>query len=431
MSDLPPGFVVEGGNDLPLGFVVGDAPKKKFGLEDTWPAKLAKGIYNAVTLPGDVAQGNVSMTGENGRTNPAVINRSAELATLASPMSPAARSGVGFMGAVKTVDTPAPTREALESAAGSAYDKARNLGVEVHPQGVADLGSRIDAALNDLGINGELAPKTFSVLKKIADPPDGSVATVANLEALRRSFGHAAKDFSNPTEQLAASNAKQHLADYLAAIPDQDVIRGPASEVSGLIKGANSNYAAAKRSELIAEQLQKADQNAAAANSGANVGNAERQKLKQIYQNDRKSAGYSDDELAQMDKIIRGTPLGNSLRAAGNYLGGGGGLGALHSSSAGAAVGATVGGPIGAAVGAVAPPAVGYGLKKFSDRIGQREINLLDEMVRRRSALGQSMPETMTGSVSPQQAALARELMLGAAPREPYRGQNLGPLQPQ
>lgn len=412
MSDLPPGFVVDAGDGLPPGFVVGDAPKKKFGIEDTWPVRLAKGVYNAVTLPGDVSQGNVQMTGADGHTNPEVIGRSAELATLASPMSPAARAGAGWAGAVKTVDAPAPTREALESAATSGYDKARRLGVEIHPQGVADLGGRIDAALNDLGINGELAPKTFSILKKVSNPPEDSVATVSNLDTLRRSFGHAAGDFSNPTEQLAATRAKQHLADYLAAIPDEDVIRGPAAEVSGLIKGANSNYAAARRSELIAEQLQKADQNAASANSGANVGNAERQKLKQIYQNDRRSAGYSDDELAQMDKIIRGTPLANKTRALGNMLGGGGGLGGAASAAIGGAATAHMGG-----VGAVAP-VVGYGLKKFSDKLGQKEINLLEEMVRRRSQLGESMPDTMTGSVSPEKAALARALMLGAVPQQ-------------
>jgi hypothetical protein len=416
MSDLPPGFVMtapqESSSDLPPGFVMGQPAKKPFGLGDTWPARLAKSIYSAVTLPGDVAQGNVSMTGEDGHSNPEVINRAAELASIASPMSPAARSGVGFAGALKTVDAPAPTREALETAAGSGYDSARGLGVEIHPQGLSDLGGKIGASLNEMGIDGELAPKTFSILKKISNPPEDAVATVSNLETLRRSFGHAAGDFTNPTEQLAASKAKQHLSDYLAAIPDQDVIRGPASEASGLIKDANSNYAAAKRSELIAEQLQKADQNAAAANSGANVGNAERQKLKQVYQNDRKSAGYSDDELAQMDKIIRGTPLANKTRTLGNLLGGGGGLGGAASAAIGGAATAHMGG-----VGAVAP-VVGYGLKKFSDNLGKKEINLLDEMVRRRSALGQSMPDKMAGSVSPERAALARALMLGATPQQ-------------
>lgn len=51
-------------------------------LMQTWPARLAKGAYSAVTLPGDVYQGNVSMYGPDGHTNPEVINRSADLAGL-------------------------------------------------------------------------------------------------------------------------------------------------------------------------------------------------------------------------------------------------------------------------------------------------------------------------------------------------------------
>lgn len=51
-------------------------------LSQTWPARLAKDVYSAFTLPGDVYQGNVSMYGDDGRTNPEVINRSADLAGL-------------------------------------------------------------------------------------------------------------------------------------------------------------------------------------------------------------------------------------------------------------------------------------------------------------------------------------------------------------
>lgn len=55
-------------------------PAASFGLGDTWPARLAKSIYHAVTLPGDVYAGNVSMVGDDGRTNPAVVDRAADLA---------------------------------------------------------------------------------------------------------------------------------------------------------------------------------------------------------------------------------------------------------------------------------------------------------------------------------------------------------------
>lgn len=49
-------------------------------LSETWPARMAKDAWQAVKLPGDVYQGNVPITGEDGRTNPEVINRAADLA---------------------------------------------------------------------------------------------------------------------------------------------------------------------------------------------------------------------------------------------------------------------------------------------------------------------------------------------------------------
>lgn len=58
------------------------AAKPSFGLGDTWPARIAKAMMSAAKLPGDVYQGNVSMTGDDGRTNPQVIDRAAELGGL-------------------------------------------------------------------------------------------------------------------------------------------------------------------------------------------------------------------------------------------------------------------------------------------------------------------------------------------------------------
>lgn len=421
-DDLPPGFVIQGqqqDDDLPPGFVVqgqqaAAAPKASFGLSDTWPARLAKSLYSAVTLPGDVYQGNVSMMGEDGHTNPEVINRAAELASLAGPTSAVAGSGpaiAAVAGLGKQVPV-APTREALLAAATQGYDKARGLGVDIDPSAVVGLGQRIVQDLDSKGISGELAPKTFSILARAGQAPPDSVATLSNLETLRRAFGHAASDFQNPTEQLAARAAKGHLDDYLAAIPDADVIRGPASEASQVLKDARGNYAAAKRSEQITDAVEAADLQAAAANSGQNIGNANRQRLKSILTSDRKSAGYSDEELAQMEQVIRGTGLGNAARYAGNLLGGGGGLGA-----------AVVGGGAGAMTGGLGSflPLVGVGLKKASDASVARGVSSLDEMVRLRSPLADiltqnRMPSTDTSATN---QAIAR-LLLMSQPQPQY-----------
>jgi hypothetical protein len=51
-------------------------------MTETWPARLAKSALEALMLPGQVYQGQVSMTGPDGRTNPEAINKAADLAGL-------------------------------------------------------------------------------------------------------------------------------------------------------------------------------------------------------------------------------------------------------------------------------------------------------------------------------------------------------------
>lgn len=67
-------------------------------LAQTWPARAVKGILSAVTLPGDVYQGNVSMYGADGHTNPEVINRSADLAGLVMGGGAGAGAGLSHAG---------------------------------------------------------------------------------------------------------------------------------------------------------------------------------------------------------------------------------------------------------------------------------------------------------------------------------------------
>jgi hypothetical protein len=59
-----------------------DRDKLIAALAGTWPVRAVKSGLAALQLPGDVYQGNVSMWGEDGRTNPEVIEKSSDLAGL-------------------------------------------------------------------------------------------------------------------------------------------------------------------------------------------------------------------------------------------------------------------------------------------------------------------------------------------------------------
>jgi hypothetical protein len=413
-DDLPPGFVLAqpASDELPPSFVAG---KKKFGLGDTWPARLAKDIYSAVTLPGDVAQGNVSMWGEDGHTNPEVIGRSAELAQTASPVSPAARMGVGWAGALKTKDAPAPTQQALETASDAAYKEARGMPFEMDPAAVRDWAAKTQGDLTEAGRLQRFAPDTHSVLNDLQAAPDNSVVTGSNLVSAREALREASRNFTNPREKGAAERAIRDFDEFVARPPKESVMAGSAPAFAERAEAARRDYAALKRSEQIAEALRAADLSAGSAHSGQNLDNATRQRFRSILLSDKNSAGYSEPEIAQMERVVKGSTLGDTARFAGKLLGGGGGLGALHAAATGATAGFAAGGPIGAAIGVTAP-AVGFGLNKLANALTNKEVRKLDELVRARSALGDSLPERGVAEPELRQKLLARYLMMQAPP---------------
>lgn len=96
-------------------------------LSQTWPAKMGKGILDAVALPGDVYQGNVSMYGVDGRTNPEVIHRSADLAgtVMGGSYPMAERGAVGVFGGrlAQTADHAALTKAETMFSKGSGSQK--------------------------------------------------------------------------------------------------------------------------------------------------------------------------------------------------------------------------------------------------------------------------------------------------------------------
>lgn len=395
---------------------------KPFGLSDTWPARLARGVYDSVasgvTLPADVMAGRARLPSsgavpgsvEFGDPQSAGL-RVADLAGLANPINPMVRSGDRAVAGVATnLKREVPTSEALRGAADAGYKAAGEMGVDIAAKPVQSLGHTIQAGLEKDGVFAELAPKTFSILSKLQNAPDGAIVTVANLDTARKALGHAAGDFTNKTEQLAASRAIKGLDEYLANAPAQDILAGDAAAAADALGQARGNYAAAMRSDSITGKEYRAELNADVANSGQNTGNQLRQRMRDVLVRPKEARGFSDEELAQAERIARGTVPMNTARYIGNLLGGGGGLGQAATAGMGAAVGGAAGGGLGAAVGAAAPVAVGSMAKSLANALTSHQVGKLDEMVRMRSPLYEGASGTVAPDVSGNDAIL-RALM--------------------
>jgi hypothetical protein len=276
----------------------------------------------------------------------------------------------------------APTVAELKGAASAGYKSPEVRGVEIKSETLPQLSQKIRAELDSgLSIDETLAPKTFAILAKAEQAPAGSVVTVQNLESLRRKLGHAAGS-GDKTERLAAIKAQRDIDDFLAHLPKGDVITGDAQAASAILKEARGNYSAAESALTLDRKTQRAELRAAAANSGQNVTNAMRQRMADILLSPSERRGFSSPELVMMERIVRGSKTENIIRGAGNFLGGGGGLGAMVTT----AEGARALGPIGAL--AALP---GAALKSLSNVMTARNIEKLNEMVRADSPLGRKV----------------------------------------
>ena len=374
-------------------------------------AGILGALKRTFMLPGQVMKGEVDpLSGEG-------IERAFEFSTMASPASAAMKAGErvipGVKKALRRPDLNPPTAEELKAASKSQYDAARDMAVDYSADAVQNLANSAIADLEKDGILGELAPKTFSLLKRLGSPPEGAIATGEGLEAARRAFGNAAKDFSNPTEQLAAKRVVERLDSFLEGPDEASVVAGAAADAARLRKTARGNYAASKRSDQITGIREDAELDAAAANSGANADNRTRQRVKALLQSPKKRAGYSDAELEQLRKVVEGTRSSNIARAAGNLLGGGGGLGGLVTSGFGGGAGIMAGSPTLAALGAGLPIA-GRWLKAVSDSMTGKALRQADKLTRKRSPLYEALIQGTPAEAIPaeKRAALIRALLL-------------------
>lgn len=394
----------------------------------------------------DVAEGRLDPTSQQAVTN------TIEPVLLASPMSPAVRVAEkvipGTLRALRQAPAKVPTEQELKAAGVAGFKQVREMGVDYSPEAVKSMANDLRASLENDGILAELAPTTFSVLSKLDTPEVGAgeraVLNINGLIAARRSFQEIAKkvdEKGNPTtDAAAASRAIDALDNFIVGagedmggtgipgvmLPGNDAPRavaGPAADAASVFSDARANYAASKRAKDIEGREYKAEIDTAAANSGLNLDNRLRQTLKSILLKRKEGRGYSKEELALIEDIVRGKYGANAARYWGSFLGGGGGLGATSvtgiGGAAGAAIGTLLGGVPGAAVGGLigstVPNATGFALRKLAGSLTQSRVRSLDEMVRKRSPLYQQAlkrPNSASGLRPEIRSIIDRALLL-------------------
>lgn len=299
--------------------------------------------------------------------------------------------------------------EAVRNAASAGYQSPEIAAVQFRP-GVVDALANTTLRQLDRGrFNDRIAPGTRAILDDMRTPINGARHTIEDLQTTRQQLERLAGNFANPTEQAAASQAIQNLTRYIERMPQGHLAAGDAAAASGAWNTARQNYSAAMTAEKVQNKLTAAENQAQSANSGMNVGNATRQRLRTLINNPKQARGMSEAEGELIENTVQGSRLGNALRYTGNMLGGGGGLGSTLLAAAGGAGTTFAGlGPIGALL-----PIAGVAARKAGNALTTRQANNIVDAILSRAPEMQNIQQQGQRVLSQRQRELlAAQLLL-------------------
>ena len=265
-----------------------------------------------------------------------------------------------------------PTQEELATEATTKGYKGGIMDVPLKDHVLPDIQTNILDTLHEEHFRDYGAPFVFRAVKEL-EAVEGKVPTVADIETVRQVLNKA------PLDQRAAANvARNKINEYLSEIAPTDTVLG--ENVGSALTTIRGNYAALKRSELLSTAAEQGHRAAQSSGMGANLDNALRQQIKKIRNSPKLSRGFNEEELNEMDKIIKGGKLTNLARMFSRF-------GPEHPLT-----GWGMAGIEGIKHGALLPLLTlggGHIAQKMAEGSTQRKIRELDEMVRKRSPLFQ------------------------------------------
>lgn len=216
--------------------------------------------------------------------------------------------------AIRAIPRTGSTVEDLEQAARRGYDQLKNSNTVVRGNDVQNVVSIIENQLKANHFRDYLHPQTFAVMNEIRSHQGNvDIGDLKGWQELLKKVG------GTPGDQEAARFAQDLFDRYLQNIPAAHVISGDPTRDAAILREAQSNWRAARRSEAVDMSLNRAERQAARAGSGTNKENTVRQRIDAILNSKTERQKFSDDELATMEEIVKGTKPINALRSIGKF----------------------------------------------------------------------------------------------------------------
>jgi hypothetical protein len=210
-----------------------------------------------------------------------------------------------------------PSYDEIAAQAAQKYRAADAEGVIYSPSALKGLLSNVE---------GDFASRTFEpiaqpganvaygLLKKRIDA--GQPMTAEGLKAIRSIAG---EQFipGKASNNALLNMVKQRIDDFSMNPNPSNVIAGNAPKAAMLRKEADKLYSQQKKIETVRKAVDLAEHRAARTGNGGNLENTVKQELDKISTSPKKGRGFTPDELAAVDDVVKNQTFRDVLRTAG------------------------------------------------------------------------------------------------------------------
>jgi len=287
----------------------------------------------------------------------------------------------------EAVKLAAPTPQQLREASAKIYDSVKELGVQIKPESydtfLNGLRKRaLDSGLDAPSAGRSLTPESQTVFSRLEGISGDDLITVDGLERARRSAQNSASVASRAGNNADASINNlivDEIDDYLQKIDVQD-FTNTSKNIGGELGAARKLWGKARKSELLNEAVEKANDQASGIENGIRI------QFRQIINNKKKSRFFDKEELEAMKSVVQGSASANTFKRIGKLGFGSGQQTNVLSGLAGAGVGSTslsaMFGSVGAGIGLVILPTAGTISKKLAENLTKKGAAMANQIVR-------------------------------------------------
>lgn len=268
----------------------------------------------------------------------------------------------------------APEPETLKDLSRGIYKELDNSGVQLKPETYEKLVNKVEKAAKGQGMSKRTTKKAFGAVKDMKDEIGKAVST-GDVDDLRKVAQGVAGSLDG-TEKAIGSRIVSEIDDFLDKVKSDDLIvpEGADTNLGAKYKAARNLWGRARKSELVAEAIEKAKTRASGLENGIRI------ELGKLAKNKRTKKFFSKKEIDAIRDIEAGNFKQNFSKFLGRFAFTEGRATAVLSALGGVAAAVAGFGTTGAAV--LAPVAVGQVSRKIAQRLTKGRAEFLDSVIR-------------------------------------------------